>query len=641
VNLHHYESALDTLPKLLRSKAQRYGDSRIAMRVKDRGIWKPITWKTYFESVRDLCLGMVKLGLKRGDKVSIIGENKPEWFTAEMAAQCAGAVAVGIFTDCTPPEVKYFIEQSDSKFLVAHDQEQVDKILEIREALPLLKKIIYWDPKGLWNYKDPDLLSMEEVMEAGRHQGQKYPGLFDEMIDQGTARDEDIVVICYTSGTTGEPKAAMLSSKYLVDMNREWSKRDGWDQEGLQYVSFISLSWGAEQNLGLSGNLAADVCVNFPEEAETVQENIREIAPELLFFGARLWENINRTVQARMMDSTRLRRWIYNRCLHVGLMIADKKIEKGSVSLWLRFLGWLIHQAVFRALKERLGLSRLKVAYSAGGALSPDIIRFFLAIGVEIRLFYGATEIGILTSPLKGEIHPETSGKPMPWVEIKISENGEILARSKYGYSGYYKEPDATARKIKDGFYCTGDFGYINEEGHLIVIDRMDDLKPLAGGRKFSPQYTETRLRFSPYIKDLMVVGGEQRDFVTGIIDIDFDNASRFAEARNIPYTTFADLSQKPQIINLILQEIRKINRTLPEHARVQRFVNLPKPFDVDEAELTRTRKLRRSYVEDRYRYLIEGLYSNQEEIAVETTVTYRDGREAVLRNSIQIINVN
>jgi long-chain acyl-CoA synthetase len=635
----HGEPALDTLPKFLREKALRLGNREMAMRVKDRGIWQRITWKDYYEKVRDLCLGMVSLGLKRGDKVCIIGENKPEWFWAELATQAARGTAIGVFTDCIPQEVKYFVEHSDSKFVVAHDQEQVDKILEINEDLPLLKKIIYWDPKGLWGYEDPNLLSMEEVMEEGRRLGQEQPDLFDRLVDEGVG--EDIGVICYTSGTTGLPKGAMLGHGFLTEMIKEWCQVDEWDQEGLEYLSFIPPAWATEQALGIAGALVAGLRVNFPEEPETVQENIREIGPDVLFYGARLWENVNRAVQARMIDSTFLRRWVYHRFLATGLKIADLKIENRPLGPWWRFLGWAAYHAVFRALKDRLGLSRLKVVYSAGGAVSPEIIRFFLALGVEIKLFYGSTEMGIISVPRPGEIRPETSGRTMPWAEVKISEEGEILVKSRYMYEGYYKDPEATADKIKDGYYCSGDFGHINEEGHLIVIDRMDDLKPLADGRKFSPQYTEVRLRFSPYIKDILVVGGEQRGFVTGIVDIDLDNVGRFAEARNIPYTTFTDLSQKPQVIDLVNEEIQRVNRTLPEHARIRRFVNLHKEFDADEAELTRTRKLRRAFVEDRYMELIEALYSDQEEITVEAPITYRDGRQGVIRTSIQVNTVD
>jgi len=627
----------DTLPKALRHRASRTG-GEIALRVKDRGIWKAYSWKDYCENVRNLCLGMVSLGLGRGDKVSIIGENKPEWFWAELAAQCAGGVAVGIYTDCSAEEVKYFLENSDSSFVVAHDQEQVDKLLSIKDQLPLLEKIIHWDIKGLWGYDRPDLLSMREVMEIGRRFGEENPRLFDEMIDRGSA--DDIALLCYSSGTTGLPKGAMLSQGWLVEGVWEWSNVDGWCKQGIEYLSFIPPAWAAEQALGIAGGLVAGLTVNFPEEPETVQENLREIGPSVLFYGARLWENVNSTVQARIIDSTPLRRFLYHRSLAIGLRIAEKKIAHRPLGLWWRCLGWMAHQAVFRALRDRLGLSRAEVVYSAGGALSPDIVRFFLALGIEIKLFYGSTEMGVVSIPRPGEIHPETSGRPMPWAEVAISEEGEILVKSRFMYSGYYKNPKATAEKLKDGFYTSGDFGHITEDGQLIVIDRMEDLRMLAGGRKFSPQYTEVRLRFSPYIKDAIVVGGEQRDIVTALINIDLENVGRFAEAHHIPYTTFADLSQRPAVIDLITQEIRKINRTLPEHARIRLFVNLHKEFDADEAELTRTRKLRRTFVEERYRYLIDALYGNRQQIEVEAPITYRDGRKGVIKTSIRVNKV-
>ncbi len=629
---------LDTLPKLLREKGRRLGDREVAMRVKDRGIWKRYTWKDYLERVRDLCLGLVSMGLRKGDTVLIIGENKPEWFWAELATQAAGGVAVGVFTDCVSSEVKYFVENSGARYVVAHDQEQVDKVLEIKAELASLRKVIYWDPKGLWGYDDPDLLSLEEAMESGRRFGREQPDLFDRLVERG--RGDDVAVLCYTSGTTGLPKGAMLCQGWLVDGMRAWAEVDGWNREGLEYLSFIPPAWATEQGLGIAGALVAGLRVNFPEEPETVQENIREVGPEVLFYGARLWENVNSTVQARIIDSTGLRRWIYRKCMGIGLGIADLKIQRKPLGPWTRFMGWLARHASFRALRDRLGLSRVKVVYSAGGALSPEIIRYFLALGIEIKLFYGSTEMGVVSIPRPGEVHPETSGKPMPWTEVKISDQGEILVKSRYMFSGYYRNPEATAKKFENGFYCSGDFGHIDPEGHLIVIDRMEDLKPLSGGRKFSPQYSEVRLRFSPYIKDVLVVGGEERDYVAALVNIDLENVGRYAESNHIPYTTFTDLSQKPPVIELVREEIRRVNRTLPEYARLIRFVNLHKEFDADEAELTRTRKLRRSFVEEKYRDLIEALYGSEKEISVEAQVTYRDGRQGLIRTDIRVNDV-
>jgi long-chain acyl-CoA synthetase len=328
---------------------------------------------------------------------------------------------------------------------------------------------------------------------------------------------------------------------------------------------------------------------------------------------------------------------IYKAFLPVGLRAADISMQQKEPNLIWRCLYFIAYQVVFRQLRDRLGMKNVKVAYSAGGTLSSEIVRYFKALGIEIKLGYGTTEIGMVSMPRTGEIRPETSGRIVPWADVKISEDGEIIVKSKYMYSEYYKNPKDSQKNFKNGWYCTGDFGYLDDKGHLIVIDRMDDLKPLAGGKKFSPQYAESRLRFSPFIKDILVVGNEQRTFVVSLVNIDIENVGRYAEAHQIPYTTFTDLSQKSEVINLIKREIEKINRTLPEHARIKRFVNLQKEFDADEAELTRTRKLRRSYIEQRYSNLIDGLYSDDHELAVETPITYRDGKTRVIKTSIKI----
>ncbi len=625
--------ALETLPQALRENFHILGSKSIAMRVKDRGIWREYTWEDYFLKVKWLCLGLKSLGLEKGDKVSILGENKPEWFWAELAAQSAGGAAVGIFTDCLPSEVKYYVEHSDSTFVVAHDQEQVDKLLEIKGQLPRLKKVIYWDAKGLWSYNDPIMLQLDEVLEIGKAYEKANQGFFDKMIDSG--KGHDVAVICYTSGTTGLPKGAMLTQNWLMLSVSEWARLDGWMGKDFEYLSFIPPAWITEQGIGIAGNIIAPMVVNFPEEPETVHENIREIGPAVLFFGARLWENLNRMVQAKMMDSTFLRRLFYNMALPVGLRYCD--ISGKRPGFLKTFLYLLAYYAVFRQLKDRLGLSNVKVVYSAGAAVSPDIIRYFKAMGIDIRLFYGSTEQGVMTMPRRGDMRPETSGPPVPWVEIKLSDEGEILVKSKYPYAGYYKNKEATEAKMVDGWYCTGDFGHKDEDGHLIVMDRMDDLKEIAGGKKFSPQYTEIRLRFSPYIKDALVVGGAQRGFVSALINIDLENVGRFAEARHIAYTTFTDLSQREEVIDLIREEIRKVNKILPDWTRIRRFVNLHKEFDADEDELTRTRKLRRTFVEDKYGGLIEALYGDGGAYRVEATVTYRDGRKGTMETAIAV----
>lgn len=624
----------NTLPKLLKKNAEKYGDRRIAMRVKDRGIWQRFTWKDYYEKVKYFSLGLISLGMSRGDKVSILGENKPEIFWAELGVQAAGGTMVGIFTDCTPPEVKFYVTDSDSTFVIVHDQEQVDKLLQIKGDLPLVKKVIYWDSKGLWNYEDPILINFSKVIQLGQEYEKSHPALFEKSIDNG--KGEEIALICYTSGTTGLPKGAMISHGGLVAIAQAWQEVDHWSDRD-RYVSFIPPGWIAEQAVGVAGQLVSGMEVNFPEEPETVHENIREIGPTILFFAPRLWENINRMIQAKITDTSALRRWIYQLFLPIGYKTAECRSTKERLGLSWRVLFCIAHWVLFRSLRDRVGLSRIRCAYTAGSAVSPEILNYFQAIGVNIKQLYGGSEQGLVTIHLDGEIKYETCGPPMPGVEVRLSPEGEILVKGENIFSGYYKNLEATQEKIRDGWYHTGDFGHIDQDRHLVVIDRMEDLKELKGGRKFSPQFAEIRLRFCPYIKDALVVGGEDKDYVTAIINIDLENVGRWAEAKRIPYTTFTDLSQKPEVIGLIKKDIQRINKFLPEWSRIRKFVNLHKEFDADEAELTRTRKLRRTFVESRYSDLIAALYGKDQEYSVEASITYRDGRKGVIKTAIQI----
>jgi long-chain acyl-CoA synthetase len=624
----------DTLPKLLKKNVEKYGDQRIAMRVKDRGIWQRFTWKDYYEHVKYFSLGLLSLGMKRGDKISILGENKPEIFWAELGVQAVGGTMVGIFTDCTPPEVKFYVTNSDSTFVVAHDQEQVDKLLQIKDELRLVKKVIYWDPKGLWNYEDPILISFPNMIQLGKEYEKTHAGFFEECVENG--KGDEIALICYTSGTTGLPKGAMVSHKALVAIANAWRDVDHWSDND-RYVSFIPPGWIAEQAVGVAGQLVSGMEVNFPEEPETVQENIREIGPSILFFAPRLWENINRMIQAKITDTSALRRWLYHAFLPIGYKTAEFHSNKKRVGPFWGFLHQFAHWVLFRPLKDRVGLSQIRCAYTAGSAVSPEILNYFQAIGVNVKQLYGGSEQGLVTIHLDGEIKYETCGPPMPGVEVRLSPEGEILVKGDNIFSGYYKNLEATQDKIRESWYYTGDFGYIDDDRHLVVIDRMEDLKELKGGRKFSPQFAEIRLRFCPYIKDALVVGGEDKDYVTAIINIDLENVGRWAEAKRIPYTTFTDLSQKPEVIDLIKKDIQRINKFLPEWSRIRKFVNLHKEFDADEAELTRTRKLRRTFVESRYNDLITALYGKDREYNVEASITYRDGRKGVIKTAIQV----
>lgn len=638
-----------TLPKLLRQNYDKYGDKKVAMRVKEFGIWQTYTWKDYYEKVKYFSLGLISLGLERGDKVSILGENKPEWYWAELATQAAGGVIVGIFTDCMINEVKYYVEHSDSKIVIAHDQEQVDKFLTpykdsegnehppLKDELPLLKKVIYWDPKGVWNYDDPILMSFNEVIELGKEYDKLHPDLFEANIERGSG--EDIAIFCYTSGTTGLPKAAMLKHGAVIQAGESWWNVDKW-RDNEQYVSFLPPAWITEQGLGIAGSLVSGMEISFPEEPETVQENIREIGAQVMFWGPRNWESVNRLIQAKIIDTTAFNRFLYHLFLPVGYKITDLRSARKKPNLIWQFLYFLAHSMVFRDLKDKVGLSKIRMAYTAAAPISPDIIRFFRAIGVNIKQLYGGSEQGLVTLHRGDDVRPETSGPVMPGVGVKLSEDGEIIIKGENLFSGYYKSPEATGEKLKGGWYYSGDFGHITEDGHLIVMDRMSDLRELSGGQKFSPQYAEIRLRFSPYIKDVLTIGGGDKAYVTCIINIDIDNVGRWAETRRIPYTTFTDLSQKPEVIGLIRKDIERINRNLPEWARIKKFTNLHREFDADEAELTRTRKIKRTFVEERYKELIDALYSGASEMSVEAPITYRDGRKGTITTAIKINSV-
>jgi long-chain acyl-CoA synthetase len=627
----------ETLPKLLRKRAEEYGAYKVAMRQKKFGIWEEYSWREYYEKVKYFCLGLLSLGLDKSDKIAILGENKPEWFWAELAAQSLGAVAIGIFTDCTPSEVKYYMEHSDSKMVIVHDQEQVDKLLDIKNDLPLLTKVIYWDPKGLWDYNDPILMSFDNVLKLGMDYDNENPGAYERVVDEGSG--SDIAVLCYTSGTTGDPKAAMLSHHNLIFSAFGWCHIDRFKDTD-DYLSFVPPAWVTEQLLGVTCSLISGFNLNFPEEPETVQEDICEIGPHILFYGPRLWENVNRMIQSRIMDSSFTRRFLYNLFLRVAYRLGGEQQAETSINIIWKILNYFGYWIVFRPLRNKLGLLRVRKAYLAGAAISPDIIIYFHAVGVNVKQMYGGSEQGIVSIHRDHDIKPHSSGKIMPQVEVRLSSEGEILVAGDGLFKGYYKNEKATKEKITDGWFFTGDFGYIDDDDHLIVIDRMDDVSELADDHKFSPQYVEVRLRFSPFIKDCLALGGPQKKFIGLLVNIDIENVGLWAETRHINYTTFTDLSQKPQVIELIKQEIEKVNETLPDWNRVHRFINLQKEFDPDEAELTRTRKLRRTFVEERFKDLIQAIYSDQDDILVETEVVYRDGRKGLVKTNIHITNV-
>ena len=623
-----------TFPKLLERNAVLFGNGKVAMREKEFGIWQEFTWQEYRDHVKYFSLGMVSVGLSRGDKVAIIGDNRPEWVWAEIAAQAAGAVPLGLYQDSTLKEVAYVIDHSDATFVVAEDQEQVDKILEMKEQLPKVRYVIYSDPRGMRGYRQPFLLDFQEVENFGRDLEQSDPGLYERNVE--ATRYEDLALICYTSGTTGFPKGAMLSFRNLLSMAAnlmEVDPKTGADE----FVSFLPLAWIGEQMMCLSSALIAGFAVSFPEKPETVQENIREIGPTIMFSPPRIWENLTSTVQVKVMDASTLKRRMYDWALPVGYEYAEAVFRKQKIPFLLQLRQRLAYGLVFRALKDRLGLLRIRSASTGGAALGPDVFKFFNAMGVNLKQIYGQTEIsGISCIHREGDINFDSVGKPIPETEITLSEAGEILSRSPSVFLGYYKNAEETGNTLSNGWLHSGDAGYFNDDGHLVVIDRVKDVMHLSDGTRFSPQFIENKLKFSPYIKECVCIG-DQRDFLAAMICIDYPNVGKWAESRRISYTTYTDLAAKPEVIQLLAQEVEKVNGTLPETTRIRKFVSLYKELDADDDELTRTRKVRRAFVGERYQHVIEAIYGGERSIPIDAVIKYQDGKTSRIRTTLTV----
>ncbi len=637
------EVEADTVPKYLRLRARQHPDKPF-MRRKNLGIWQTYTWQEVYEHVKHFSLGLMSLGLKPQETVAIGGENEQQLFWAEYAALSAGAKVVCLYPDMTPPEVQYILENSGAVYFVGEDQEQVDKVLEVKDQLPQLRKIVYWDSRGMWHYKDPLLASFEEVEEMGQAWAREHPDLFEKSIEEGKA--DDVAVLSYTSGTTGLPKGVMVTHKGWLDTAFR-SLMHVPTKPFTRYLSYISPAWATEQMFGITIGLVVPMVVHFPEEPETVVRNIRELGAEVLVFGPRQWEAFASLVQARMLDAGLLRRLLYKWGMAVGLKVASARTEGQRISPIWKALYPVADLLVLRSLRDNLGLSKTYLAVSGGAAMAPDVFRFFHAMGINLRNGYGTTETGLFTVHMGDKFNLETLGRwytshPAfgPPLEYRIDENGELLVRGASGFAGYYKNPEATEKAMAGGWYHTGDAVRMTDEGEMIYLDRVSDLRRLASGHLFPPQYIETRLRFSPYIKDVVVLGDEQKEFVTALVNIDAETMGRWAEKKGIAYSTFADLSQKAQVRELIQNEIQKVNRALDERSCVRRFVNLPKELDPDEAELTRTRKLRRDFLEKRYQDLIDAIYAWKERIVSEVPVKYRDGRTALIKHETAINTV-
>ena len=626
-----------TLPKLFLERCKKYGASKVAMREKEFGLWRPITWQDYYENVKQLGLGLVALGVEPGDKVAMIGDNRPEGLWAEMATLCIGGVAVWLFRDCLMDEVKYIIDHSDAKILVGEGQEEVDKGLSIKDDCPKLTQIIWDDPKGMRNYDQDFLISVERIQEMGRDLDQEKPGLFEELINKG--KGDDVCLLFYTSGTTDLPKGALLTHYNMLTMGKNLMAVDPC-YESDDFVSYLPFAWIGEQMMSISCGLQVGFTINFPEEPDTAQENIREIGPHVMFAPPRMYEQMTRTVQVKHLDAAWIKRWLYRQAIKASYAAAERRFSKKPVPLWLNLLNRMGYLVVLKKLRDHLGLSRIRHAYTGGAAMGPDHFKFFHALGVNLKQIFGQTEIaGISVVHRDGDIKFDTVGTPLPETEVRITDEGEIVQKSPSVFLGYYKNDQATEKTLKDGWLFSGDKGFIDEDGHLVVFDRAKDVMTLSDGTLSSPQFLETRIKFSPYLKDAWVIG-DQQPYVTAVICLDYDVCGKWADERGINYTSYMELSQHKEIYDLVAAQVVQVNKDLPPAAKVHKFVMLYKEFDADDDELTRTRKLRRAFVAARYQDIVEALYRDLDTIHIDTTIKYEDGREARIVTDMRIQEV-
>jgi long-chain acyl-CoA synthetase len=637
----HTLSALTqyTLPQMLEKQAQELGSKRIAIREKNFGIWQAYNWDSYLRYAKQVALGLAALGLKRDENIGIITNNRPEWLFTELGAQSLGVVTLNLFTSAVAKELAFGLGRVQALFVITEDQEQVDKLLEVKEQLSFVKKIIYIDPTGMRTYKDnPWLMSFQELLELGADFDGKNPHYFDDELRKG--RPDEVALMIMTSGTTGLPKLTMISHENFLEMARKWLETapigigDNW-------ISITPPAWIVDQMWGMGITLSGGMVMNFPETLETIVEDFREIGPTVIVTASRFWEDLASKIRVKISDAGFIKRFLYRVCMKIGGAVVDRESQKQPVPLYLRSLYWMATHIMYRPLMDRMGCLQFRGAYTGGHPISPDVIRFFRANGLNLKQCYGLTEAGgIFQVQPDNEVKLETVGVPLPRTEVKIAEDQEVLVKSKANFVGYYQDEEETKKAFNDdGWLRTGDAGYIDEDGHLLIIGRKEEIMRTRDGEAFSPDFIETRLKFSPYINEA-VIFGEGQPFITAFINIDFGNVGNWAEERKIPYTTYTDLSQQPEVEDLIKGEIREVNTQLPQPMQLVNFILLYKMLDADDEELTRTGKVRRKFVFQQYKDLIDAMYSDKKELAVTGQVKYRDGHVGTIETTVRILPV-
>jgi long-chain acyl-CoA synthetase len=628
---------LSTLPRLLQRNAVEYRD-RPAIREKDRGIWQTHTWAQYHDHVRDFALGLAALGFAPSDKLSVIGDNRPRLYWAQMAAQCLGGISVPVYQDSIARELQYVWSHAEVSVIVAEDQEQVDKVISLREQLPALEFVVYDDPRGMSQYRFDWLRSFADVEELGRKFGAEHPGYFEAAVDK--VRPEDVAMIAYTSGTTGNPKGAMLTHANAVATAQTFMKAEDVRATD-EWLSYLPMAWVGDAFYTLVLGLVVGFTANCPESPETVQRDLRELGPTILLAPPRIWENLLTGLQVKAADAPRLKRWVFERFRQAAERAEILRADGKPIPMGLRLACALGEFFVYGPVRDQLGLRRARWVYTGGAPLGPDTYRFFRSIGVNLKQAYGSTEVSALVSiQPDAEANPTTVGRPCPGIEVKIGERGEVLVKSRGIFKGYFKNEEATREVVDpDGWFHTGDAGFIDPRGHLVIIDRAKDVGALSDGTPFAPQFIENKLKFSPYIREA-VAFGHDRPFVCAMIAIDMGTVGNWAERRGIPYTSYMDLSQKPEVRELIREEIAKGNATLPEATRIRRFLLLTKDLEADDAEMTRTRKVRRRFIAEKYAAVTDAFYSGRDEVALTTSITYEDGRQTNIESRVRVVDV-
>jgi long-chain acyl-CoA synthetase len=582
----------------------------VAMREKHLGIWTEISWNKYREHVEDLTLGLNLLGVKKGDKVCIHGENSQEWLFADLAIQSAGGVCVGIYPTNPAAEVLYIVEHSDTKIYFAQDQEQTDKVLQVKDKLPALEKIIVWNTRGLDNYEDPLLMSFKELEEMGRKHKGENPGLYNELVEAIEPDDESLMV--YTSGTTGPPKGAVHTHRSFLTGAKSMAEFFEMDESD-QFLSYLPLCHVAERIVSVYIPLFSGTVINFAESSATVQRDLTEISPTFVALMPRILEKMSATIKVKIDESTFLKRFVYKKLVAIGLFLADKKLNREPLPIWGPLFEWVAYWGLFRYLQDKLGLLRMRRSVCGGAAVSPELIRYFRAIGVPVTQVYGQTEGLIIFAPTPDDIKTDTVGRhPFNGVEWKLSEKDEILWRWAGNFKGYYKDEATTSKTVdKDGWLYSGDIGQIDEDGHLKIVDRIKNIIITSGGKNITPEYIENKIKSSPYIGDVIVIG-EGRNYLTALIQVDFEVVSHWAEGQKIAFTTLRDLSQNKAVIDLVAEVVTQANSELAQVEQIKKFSLIDIELDHESGELTATMKIKRNVIETRFADQISTMYGKR-----------------------------